>query len=139
MATLLASLLAAAGASHFAVKAAFVPARGRAPAAVQVFFSPTDPDVRVNEEPAPRLHLSPDQKVLVDRQPPPSRATFAFDPETARYLDPAVPVVFPVALAPSAPRGTHAATGRVVYFYCSKREGWCRKGGVDVEVEVTVP
>jgi hypothetical protein len=138
MSALLALVFAAAP-HPFAATAAFVPARGKAPAAVQVFFTPSDPDVRVNEEPAPRLELGPTQAVLVDRQPPAPRKAFAFDPETARYLDPALPVVFPVAVAPSAPKGRHEVPVRVVYFYCSKREGWCRKGAADLEVTVKVP
>ncbi|HEY6555582.1 MAG TPA: hypothetical protein VI669_19650, partial [Vicinamibacteria bacterium] len=50
-------VLVAAGSPprHFEVAAAFVPSReaGR-PATVSVVFSPTDPDVQMNEEPAPR-------------------------------------------------------------------------------------
>ena len=29
-------------------------------------------------------------------------------------------------------------TAKVVYYYCSKREGWCRKGTDDVEFVVDV-
>jgi hypothetical protein len=29
--------------------------------------------------------------------------------------------------------------GNVTYFYCSKREGWCRKGTSEVTFVVNVP
>ena len=130
----------AAGPRHFDVGASFVsPARPGADGAVAVTFAALDPDVRVNEEPAPRLKLDPVQAVLVDKQKPgPARAE-AFDPEKAHYLDLAAPVLFPVALSPAAPKGPQAVKGSVTYFYCSKREGWCRKGTADVSVAVTVP
>jgi hypothetical protein len=105
-----------------------------------VTFSPRDPQIRVNEEPAPRLKLDPAQGVLVDRQPPrDTGAAPAFDPATAKSLDPVTPVRFPVALAPNAPKGTHAVKASVTYFYCSKKDGWCRKSTTDVEVTVRVP
>ncbi len=49
-----------------ALEAAFVPpAKAGGPASVAVTFTPRDPDVRVNEEPAPRLKLDPEQGVLI--------------------------------------------------------------------------
>jgi len=131
---------AAPGPAHFTVTAAYVPpARPASSGAVSVTFVPRDPDVHVNEEPAPRLKLDRDQAVLVDRQPAPPSKLPAFDPETARYLDTRVPVSFPVAPAPKAAKGTHPVKAMVTYFYCSKREGWCRKGTAEVEVAVTIP
>jgi hypothetical protein len=133
-------VIAAPGGTHFTVTAAFVPpAKAGANGAVAVTFAPLDPDVHVNEEPAPRLKLDPAQTVLLDKQAPPPARTPTFDPDTARYLDPKVPVSFPVALSPKAPRGGQAVKGTVTYFYCSKREGWCRKGSAEVEVPVAVP
>jgi hypothetical protein len=129
----------AASSKHFGVSAAFVPpAKAGASAKLDVTFTPYDPDVNVNEEPAPRLRLDPGQKVLVDKQPPPPARTPTFDPDSARYLDLALPVSFPVALAPDAPKGSHTLKASVTYFYCSKREGWCRKGTADLDVPVTV-
>lgn len=125
---------------HFDVAASFVPPKepgGKG--AVSVLFSPTDPDVHINEEPAPRLKLDPGQVVLVDRQTPAPAHAADFDPEKARYLDLAKPLRFPVAIAPKAPKGKQEATAKVVYFYCSKREGWCRRGTADVEFTVEVP
>lgn len=132
--------VAAAGPTHFTVTATYVaPAKPGANGAVAVSFIPQDPDVHVNEEPAPRLKLDPSQAVLVDKQPSAPSRTPTFDPETARYLDPKVPVSFPVALAATASKGTQSVKATVTYFYCSKREGWCRKGSADVEVPVRVP
>lgn len=135
---LLGSPTADAG-EHVTLSAEFVPpAKPGANAHVAVTLSPRDADVRVNEEPAPRLKLAADEAVLLDKQPAPARSTPAYDPQKARYLDPALPVHFPVAVKPTAPRGKHAVAARVTYFYCSKREGWCRKGTDEVEFPLEV-
>ena len=41
--------------------------------------------------------------------------------------------------APGLARGDHEAKATVTYFYCSKRDGWCRKGTAELEIPVTVP
>jgi hypothetical protein len=123
---------------HVTVGASFVPAsKAGGNAHVAVTLLPRDPDVRVNEEPAVRLKLAADEAVLLDKQPAPARS-LAFDPATAKYLDPAVPVHLPVAIKPDAPRGKQQVKAKVTYFYCSKREGWCRKGTEDVQFPVDV-
>jgi hypothetical protein len=135
-------LLAALGAAprHFDVVAAFEPPRKRgALAYVAVSFSPLDPDVHINEEPPPRLKLDAEQLVLVDKQPPPPEKVSDWDPDNPRYIDLGKPVRFPVAFAVAAPRGGQTVKATVVYFYCSSREGWCRRGAADVEVPVSVP
>ncbi len=129
----------AAPARHFEVTAAFSPPRAAArDGAVAVTFLAVDPDLKVNENPAPRLKLDLAQTVLVDRQPPPANQVPDYDPLTARYLDPAEPVLFPVAIAPAAPRGTHEVKASVVFFYCSTREAGCRRGRADISSPVTV-
>jgi hypothetical protein len=142
--TLLVALIPAAALAatprHFEVTAAFAPAKKAAgPAVVAVTFRPLDPDVRVNETPAPRLKLDLAQSVLVDKQAPPSDQVPDYDPLAARYLDTARPVLFPVAIAPAAPKGGHEVKASVVYFYCSTREAWCRRGTVDILIPVDVP
>ena len=130
---------AASSSSHVLVGAEFVPAaKAGGDAHVAVMFTPRDPDLRVNEEPGPRLKLAADEAVLLDRQKQPARAA-VYDPENPKYLDVALPVHLPVALKPTAPRGRHLVKAKVTYFYCSKREGWCRKGTEDVEFPVVVP
>jgi hypothetical protein len=119
------------------VSAAWVAPGKGTPAAISVVLQPRDPAVHVNEAPGPRLKLDAAQTVLVDKQPPAPK-NVVYDPDTAKYLDPAIPVLFPVALADGAPRGVHGVKATVSYFYCSKTEGWCRKGSTDVEVPVTV-
>jgi hypothetical protein len=130
----------AVGPQHFEVAAAFVPpAKPGATGAIAVTFVPRDPDVHINEEPAPRLKLDLEQSALVDKQPPPPKSAPTFNPDTARYLDLKKPVRFPMAFAPGAPKGPQTVNVSVVYFYCSQREGWCRRGRADLEVAVTVP
>lgn len=127
----------AAGPEHFDVMAAFVPAsKPGGLAAIAVTFVPKDPEVHINQEPAPRLKLDPLQTVLVDKQPPAQSRVPAFDPETAKYLDTALPVNFPVAWASKAPKQPQTVKASVTYFYCSKREGWCRKGSTPLELSV---
>jgi hypothetical protein len=139
LAVLLPAAALAASARHVEVTAEFVPGpKADAPASVAVTFRPLDPDVRVNEAPAPRLRLDLTQTVLVDRQAPAPSQVPDYDPLTARYLDTAEPVRFPVAIAPAAPRGAHEVPATVVYFYCSTREAWCRRGSADVLIPVTV-
>ena len=129
----------AAPAGHFEVTAAFNPPRAASgDGAVAVTFLAVDPDLKVNENPAPRLKLDLAQTVLVDRQPPAANQVPDYDPLTARYLDPAKPVLFAVAIAPAAPKGTHEVRGSVVFFYCSTREAWCRRGSADISIPVTV-
>jgi hypothetical protein len=124
---------------HFDVAASFTaPSKAGETGSVNVLFSPTDPDVRINEEPAPRLKLERGQAVLVDKQKTSLGRSNGADPEKDRYLDLARPVRFPVALAPDAPKGSQEMKATVVYFYCSKREGWCRRGNADIRFTVDV-
>lgn len=138
LAGLFAAVTTSAAESHFALSATYEPAAKGKHGAVVVTFSPTDPDVKINEEPAPRLLLDPMQAVLDDKQGPPKPGTVA-DPEKVKALDLTRPVRFPVALRAAAPSGEQPVTAHVQYFYCSKREGWCRKGKTEVEFSVKVP
>src|SRR5207247_7751957 len=93
----------AASPKHFDVAASFVPpAKPCAGGAIAVSFLARDPDVHINEEPAPRLKLDPEQSALVDKQPPPSKSVPVNDPEAARHLHLNNPVQLPVALPPTA-------------------------------------
>jgi len=142
-AAILASLALGAGsarADRVIVSASYVPpAKAGAAGAVAVVFDTKDPDVHVNRDPAPRLALDPDQRVLVDKQPPRARRGGSADVEAAGFYDTETPVTFPVAVSPAAPKGEHEVKGSVTYFYCSKRDGWCRKGTSEVEIPVAVP
>jgi hypothetical protein len=122
---------------HFTVSATFqAPAKPGGMGAVAVTFVAKDPEVHINEEPAPRLKLEPAQKLLVDKQPPPPTRIPPFDPETVRYLDTTFPVSFPVAWAGKPPASRETLKAEVSYFYCSKRDGWCRKGTAGIEFSV---
>lgn len=124
----------------FDVEATFVPsANARAEGSVDVLFNPLDPDVQVNEHPEVTLRLDAAQVVLVLKPKPSAPPPADDDPSKQRYLDLAKPVRFPVAFAPTAPQGTWDIGATVVYFFCSKRQGWCRRGTADVRVVVTVP
>jgi hypothetical protein len=139
-ASVLALLAAAPSVRHFEVLAMFEPAKKPGgEAAVAVTFQALDPDVHVNETPPPQLRLDIAQTVLEERQAKPAAAANAtYDPKTAKYLDLQKPVRFRVGVAKSASRGPHEVKASVVFFYCSSRELWCRRGSVDVTIPVDV-
>lgn len=144
--TLLAGLLmagaffeAAPKTTHFDVTASFVPARRNAPGEVAIQFVARDPDVKINEVPAPRLKLETGPVAVATPARPAAAKSSPPEAGQGHYLDLTLPVTFPVTLAAGTARGTHDAKGTVTYFYCSKREGWCRKGTAEVAFPIPVP
>jgi hypothetical protein len=125
--------------AYVKVSASYLPPRSAgAEGTVAVQLTPLDPHVRVNEDPAPRLKLDATQQVLEETKAAPRRPPAAA-PGQGRYLDPTLPVTFPVKVSARAARGDHTVKATVTYFYCSKSEGWCRKGSADVDVPVRIP
>jgi len=120
-----------AGASpHFAISAQFRPGKTPGAGEVEVTFAPKDPDVKVNVTPPPRLKLDEGQKLLAEKVAP-KRAGASDE----KYLDLTFPVVFPVSVLGSVPPA-QTVKGSLTYYYCSHREGWCRKGTADLEIPV---
>jgi hypothetical protein len=114
---------------HFAISAQYRPGKAAGSGEVAVTFAPKDPDVKINTAPPPRLKLDEGQKVLVEKVSAKKAA-----PEE-KYLDLTFPVVFPVAVnAPVSSEQT--VKGALTFYYCSHREGWCRKGTADLEIPV---
>ncbi|HXB54414.1 MAG TPA: hypothetical protein VN461_06495 [Vicinamibacteria bacterium] len=139
-ASLLFLLTLAPGNQFFDLRATFVaPTKAGTTPSIEVTFVSKDPEVHINEEPAPRLKLDVAQSVLVDKQLPLRVRTTPYDPSAARYLDLSRPLKFPVGFAPTAPKGAQSVGATITFFYCSRREGWCRRGSLEVEVPVTVP
>ena len=123
---------------HFDVAAAYeAPAKKGAAANIVVEFKKKDPDVNINEEPAARIKFAAGS-ALVAPLPPRSSGVIP-DPAAAHYLDLAKPVRFPVTFAPNAEKGLSTVKTTVSYFYCSKRENWCRKGTADFDLAVVLP
>lgn len=134
------AVLTAGSNPHFDLLATFeAPQAPGKDGAVLVAFRTLDPDLRLNETPAPRLRLELTEIILLDRQAPAPRSVPAYDPLTAKYLDLAESVRFPVAIAPTAPAGEQTVEAKIVFFYCSVREAWCRRGTTTVDISVTVP
>ena len=121
---------AGGGSPHFTVSAQFRPGKVAGEAEVAVSFTPTNPDVKVNTAPAPRLKLDAGQKFLADKTAPARAGSPA-----EKYLDTTFPVMFPVTIL-GAPAAAATVKGAVTYYYCSHREGWCRKGTADVDIPV---
>jgi hypothetical protein len=136
-ALVVALLQAPAAPAYVKVSASYLPPASGVDPAVAVTFAPADANIRVNEDPAPRLKLDGAQQVLAEK--PVARRPPAPAPGQPRYLDPSLPVTFPVKIDTRAARGEHTVKATVTYFYCSKSEGWCRKGTADVDVAVRVP
>ena len=139
LAVVISAFLGAAPGTHFQVSAGYAPGKAGRPGEVAVTFRGSDPDVRINQAPAPRLAFEDGAPLVVDKVPAPAKGAHVDASDEAKYLDTSLPVAFPVSLASGAPRGTHSVRGTVTYFYCSKREGWCRKGTAPIEVAVKVP
>jgi len=123
---------------HFDVSAAYeAPAKKGAAASILVEFKKKDPDVNINEEPAVRIKFA-DGSPLVAPAPPKSSSVIP-DPAIAHYLDLSKPVRFPVTVAGGAAKGLSTVKATVSYFYCSKRENWCRKGTAEFDLAVVLP
>lgn len=123
---------------HFEVAAAYeAPAKPGAPAYIVVEFKRKDPDVNINEDPAPRIKFDAGSPLVAP--PPPKSSGVIPDPSSAHYLDLARPVRFPVSRAPQAGAGLSKVHTSLSYFYCSKRENWCRKGTADFDLAVVLP
>ena len=120
--------------AHFDVNASYEARKGAA-GEVAVRFTARDPDVKINEAPAPKLKLEEGPAALVPASAPAPKAASG---GPGKYLDLTLPVTFPVAVAAGTTKGDHAAKGTVTYFYCSKREGWCRKGTAPIAFSVPV-
>ena len=120
---------------HFDVAASYEVRRGGG-SEVAVRFTAKDPDVKINEAPAPRLKLEEGPAAVAP--PPAPAAPKAAAGGPGKYLDLTLPVTFPVTVAAGTGKGEHAAKGTVTYFYCSKREGWCRKGTAPIAFSVPV-
>ncbi len=123
---------------HFDVSAAYeAPVKKGAPANIMVEFRRKDPDVNINEEPAPRLKFAAGSP-LVAPAPPKSSGVIP-DPASAHYIDLSKPARIPVTVAPDAAKGLSTVKTTLSYFYCSKRENWCRKGTADFDLAVVLP
>lgn len=122
---------------HFDVTAGYeAPVKKGAPAHIVFEFKKKDPDVNINEEPAPRLKFAAGSP-LVAPAPPKSSGAIP-DPATAHYIDISKPVRIQVTQAPDATKGLSTVKTSLSYFYCSKRENWCRKGTADFDLAVVL-
>ena len=123
---------------HFDVSAAYeAPAKKGASASIVFEFKKKDPDVNINEEPAPRIKFAAGSPLVAP--PPPKSSGVIPDPSTAHYLDLSKSVRIPVTTAPDAAKGLSTVKTTLSYFYCSKRENWCRKGTADFDLSVILP
>jgi hypothetical protein len=123
---------------HFDVSAAYeAPAKKGAPANIVVEFKKKDPDVNINEEPAARIKFAAGSPLVAP--PPPKSSGEIPDPTKAHYIDLSKPVRFPVTVAAGAAKGLSTVRASVAYFYCSKRENWCRKGTAEFDLPVVLP
>lgn len=126
MMMLLAAPLAGAGEAPFLVTAQWEPGSAQRPGAVVLRFSPDAEDLRVNRVPAPRLEWPQGVAAVPASAPGETRAVSAVSaaPDDPQYLADGEAYRLYFATAPT--RGV--VEGKVVFFYCSKNAGWCKKG-----------
>lgn len=123
---------------HFDVSAAYQPpAQKGAPGHIAFEFKKKDPDVNINEDPAPRIKFAPGSPLVAP--PPPKSSGDIPDLATAHYIDLSKPLLLPVTVAPGAAKGLSTVRTTLSYFYCSKRENWCRRGTADFDLAVALP
>lgn len=123
---------------HFDVTAAYEAPTGKgAPAHLVFEFKKKDADVNINEEPAPRIKFATGAPLVAPA--PPKSSGIIPDPANAKYLDLSKPVRFAVTPAANAAKGLTTVKITLSYFYCSKRENWCRKGTADFNLSVVLP
>jgi hypothetical protein len=118
-------------ADHVDIQAAL--RRGASGAEIAVTLTPRDHDIKVNRAPSPRLTLDAAQQVLSLKP-----AKVEKGEKKEGYLDTTFPVVFPVEVGAHGHGGAFVK-GTLTYYYCSKAEGWCRKGTREVEVPANLP
>lgn len=115
--------LAGAGEAPFLVTALWEPGSAKRPGAVVLRFSPDAEDLRVNRVPAPRLEWPQG----VDAEPasaPGEARPVSAAPGDPQYL--AAGEAFRLYFVTAPAKGR--VEGQVVFFYCSKNAGWCKKG-----------
>lgn len=89
---------------HFEVTSAYdAPTKKGASANLAFEFKQKDPDVHINEEPAPRIKFAVGAPLVAP--PPPKSSGVIPDPANAKYLDLAKPESFAVTVAPDAVKG----------------------------------
>lgn len=122
---------------HFDVTGAYeVPSKKGGPGHLVFEFRQKDKDVYINEEPAPRVKVGPGSPIVA---PKPKGSGLVPDLENVKYLDLTKPVRFAVTSAKDAPQGLSRVKTTLSYFYCSKRENWCRKGTAEFDLAVVLP
>ncbi|MCM2256507.1 MAG: hypothetical protein NDJ94_12645 [Vicinamibacteria bacterium] len=120
---ILAAPLAGAGEAPFLVTAQWEPGSAKRPGAVVLRFSPDAEDLRVNRVPAPRLEW-PQGVAAVPASAPGETRPVSAAPGDPQYL--ADGEAYRLYFATSPTSGV--VEGKVVFFYCSKNAGWCKKG-----------
>ena len=124
---------------HFEVTAAYeAPAKKGAPAQPRVRVQDRRTPTSTSTKSRPRASSSPP----VARWSLPRRRRVPGvipDPANVKYLDLSKPVRFAVTPAPNAAKGMSRVKTTLSYFYCSKRENWCRKGTADFDLAVVLP
>lgn len=98
---------------------------------IEATFSPAD-DIHINADPAVTIAF-------------PTTSDFTFEEETSQtvdtetgYLSVRTPVTASFTTSCKAQPGTYALTGKVVYYYCSESENWCRRQVQPITLTITV-
>lgn len=97
---------------------------------ITFFFSPIE-GIHINTIPVFELRLDKNSAFEIIGKP-------KFQKNDKDYLDIAAPIEFSVKPIQRTKPGKHILKGKLNYFYCSDKEGWCNRftQPVDVTIEV---
>jgi len=93
-------------------------------AILQIFLTPT-PGIHINSQPAPEISFESKDLKIVDVK---------FEVDEKNYLNTKKPISFYLALNS---KNLNVITGKLTYFYCSEKEGWCSKFTEKFEIKLS--
>jgi hypothetical protein len=89
------------------------------------------PKIKLVVPEQPGLTKQAEAAIGNDRPPPPGKIE-------ANYYDTVDPVTLRIELDREVSRGVHEFDGRLVYYYCVKKSGFCAPARVNVKIPVQV-
>lgn len=94
------------------------------------FFTPIE-GIHINTEPMFELKLDKDSQFEIAGEP-------RFSKNDKNYLVTAKPIEFSIKLKDGLQPGTYPLKGKLFYFYCSDKDGWCNRFAQPIDLTITV-
>lgn len=99
-------------------------------AGVSFLFTPK-PGIHVNTQPAVDLRLEKDAPVEISGTP-------QMQKNAQGYLETQTPVIFTLKAKSSVKPGRTVVRGKINYFFCSEKDGWCNRYSQPVEFRIEI-